>query len=63
MKSRLLLWPLGIAGLLTIAAPTLFPYPRPATDASFASPAPARIGGRRGNQESLGPRRPRRRAR
>jgi hypothetical protein len=37
MKSRLLLWPLGIAGLLTIAAPTLFPYPRPATDAGFAA--------------------------
>jgi hypothetical protein len=38
MKSRLLLWPLGIAGLLAIAAPNpLLPYPRPATDASFAA--------------------------
>lgn len=38
MKSRLLLWPLGMAGLLAIAAPkALFPYPRPATDASFTS--------------------------
>ena len=38
MKSRFLLWPLGIAGLLVIAAPNaLFPYPRPATDASFAA--------------------------
>ena len=37
MKSRLLLWPLGIAGLLTFAAPSLFPFPRPATDASFAA--------------------------
>ena len=38
MKSRLLLWPLGIAGLLAIAAPNaLFPYPRPAPDANFAA--------------------------
>ena len=37
MKFRFLLWPLGIAGLLTIAAPTLFPYPRPAADANFAA--------------------------
>jgi len=36
MKFHLLLWPLGIAGLLVMAAPkTLLPHPRPATDASF----------------------------
>jgi len=38
MKSRLLLWPLGIAGLLAVAAPkALFPYPRPAADANFTA--------------------------
>lgn len=38
MKSRLLLWPLGIAALFTIAAPArVVSYPRPASDASFAA--------------------------